>query len=467
MVNRMGQIQCMHFVGIGGIGMSGIAEVLLNQGYVVSGSDLREGPATERLTRLGATIHIGHRESNIEGAEVVVVSSAIDRTNPEVASALVARIPVIPRAQMLAELMRFKHGIAISGTHGKTTTTSLAASVLAEGGLDPTYIIGGKLNQADTNASLGASEYMVAEADESDASFLVLKPMIAIVTNIDADHMSTYGGDFERLKQTFVQFLQNLPFYGLVIANADDDVVTELLPTVGRTFLTFGIESNADYRAIEITTDGLTTHFEVVRPDDNNLKVTLSMPGLHNVLNALAVVALSDYLGVNDKSLVRALSEFQGVGRRFQLTGFIQKHGQQIPVIDDYGHHPKELEVTFDAVRGAYPGRRLVSVFQPHRYSRTQDLFDDFVSVLNRVDELVLMPVYPAGESPIVGAESKDLAQSIRRLGHCRPYVEGDFGQVIERIGALVEPNDVVLVQGAGSIGRLPSQMVATLRGEQ
>ena len=467
MVNRMGQIQCMHFVGIGGIGMSGIAEVLLNQGYVVSGSDLREGPATERLARLGATIHIGHHESNIEGSEVVVVSSAIDRTNPEVASALAARIPVIPRAQMLAELMRFKHGIAISGTHGKTTTTSLAASVLAEGGLDPTYIIGGKLNQADTNASLGASEYMVAEADESDASFLVLKPMIAIVTNIDADHMSTYGGDFERLKQTFVQFLQNLPFYGLVIANADDDVLTELLPKVGRMFLTFGIESDADYRAIDINTDGLTTQFEVVRPDDNNLKVTLSMPGRHNVLNALAVVALSDHLGVNDESLVRALSEFQGVGRRFQLTGFIQKRGQQIPVIDDYGHHPKELEVTFDTVRSVYPGRRLVSVFQPHRYSRTQDLFDDFVSVLNRADELVLMPVYPAGEPPLVGAESKNLAQSVRRLGHCRPYVEGEFDQVIERVGALVEPNDVVLVQGAGSIGRLPSQMVATLGVEQ
>jgi len=467
MVNRMGQIQCMHFVGIGGIGMSGIAEVLLNQGYVVSGSDLREGPVTERLTRLGATVYIGHRESNIEGAEVVVVSSAIDRTNPEVASALAARIPVIPRAQMLAELMRFKHGIAISGTHGKTTTTSLAASVLAEGGLDPTYIIGGKLNQADTNASLGASEYMVAEADESDASFLVLKPMIAIVTNIDADHMSTYGGDFERLKQTFVQFLQNLPFYGLVIANADDPVVTELLPTVGRTFLTFGIDAEADYQAVNMTTDGLMTHFEVVRPDQANLQVTLSMPGRHNVLNALAVVALSDHLGVDDGSLVKALAEFQGVGRRFQLAGFIDNEGQQIPVIDDYGHHPKELEVTFDAVRDAYPGRRLVSVFQPHRYSRTQDLFDDFVSVLNRADELVLMPVYPAGESPIVGAESKDLAQSIRRLGHCRPYVEGEFEQVIERVGALVKPNDVVLVQGAGSIGRLPSQMVATLGGEQ
>lgn len=467
MVNRMGQIQRMHFVGIGGIGMSGIAEVLLNQGYLVSGSDLREGPATERLKTLGATIHIGHRESNIDGAEVIVVSSAIDRTNPEIASALSARIPVIPRAQMLAELMRFKHGIAVSGTHGKTTTTSLAASVLAEGGLDPTYIIGGKLNQADTNASLGASQYMVAEADESDASFLVLKPMIAIVTNIDADHMSTYGGDFERLKQTFVQFLQNLPFYGLVIANADDPVITELLPTVGRTFLTFGIESEADYRAIDIRTEGLLTHFDVTRPDADTITITLSMPGRHNVLNALAVVALSDHLGVCDASLIKALSEFQGVGRRFQLAGEIQKSGSRIPVIDDYGHHPKELEVTFEALRGAYPGRRLVSVFQPHRYSRTQDLFDDFVSVLTTADELVLLPVYPAGEAPIVGAESKDLAQSIRRLGHCRPYVEGEFEQVIARVGALVEPNDVVLIQGAGSIGRLPEELVSTLGGDR
>ena len=467
MVNRMGQIQRMHFVGIGGVGMSGIAEVLLNQGYSISGSDLRESLATDRLTRLGASIFTGHQASNIEEAEVVVVSSAIDRTNPEVSAALDARIPVIPRAQMLAELMRFKHGIAVSGTHGKTTTTSLAASVLAEGGLDPTYIIGGKLNQADTNASLGASQYMVAEADESDASFLVLKPMIAIVTNIDADHMSTYGGDFERLKQTFVQFLQNLPFYGLVIANADDPVVTELLPTVGRKFLTFGIDSEADYRAVNLVTDGLQTHFEVIFPNSTDLRVTLSMPGRHNVFNALAVIALADHLGVELPALTKALREFQGVGRRFQLAGHIQKQGAEVPVIDDYGHHPKELEVTFEAVRGAFPGRRLVSVFQPHRYSRTQDLFDDFVSVLNRADELVLMPVYPAGETPIVGAESKDLAASIRRLGHCRPYVEGEFDQVIERVSALIEPNDVVLIQGAGSIGRLPSQLVATLGGVQ
>ena len=467
MVNRMGQIQRMHFVGIGGIGMSGIAEVLLNQGYLVSGSDLREGTATTRLKRLGAKIHIGHRATNIEGAEVIVVSSAIDRTNPEISSALEARIPVIPRAQMLAELMRFKFGIAVSGTHGKTTTTSIAASVLAEAGLDPTYIIGGKLNQVGTNASLGQSEYMVAEADESDASFLVLKPMIAVVTNIDVDHMSTYGGDFERLKQTFVQFLQNLPFYGLIIANNDDPVLTGLLSHVGRTFLTYAIESESDYRAMDIISDGLRTHFNVRRPNAGSLRITLPMPGRHNVLNALAVIALADHLGVNDDSLVAALSNFQGVDRRFQLAGFVHKKERKIPVIDDYGHHPKELQVTFDAVRAAYPNRRLVSVFQPHRYTRTQELFDEFVTVLNRADELVLMPVYAAGEAPIVGAGAKDLAQSIRRLGQCRPYVEAEFEQVIERVDALVEPNDVVLIQGAGSIGRLPSELITTLGGSR
>ncbi len=465
MVSPMGQIQRMHFIGIGGVGMSGIAEVLLNQGYLISGSDIREGPGTNRLRLLGASICIGHQASNIVGAEVVVVSSAIDISNPEVAAAIEERIPVIPRAQMLAELMRFKHGIAISGTHGKTTTTSIAASVLAEGGLDPTYIIGGKLNQADANARLGDSEYMVAEADESDASFLVLKPMIAIVTNIDADHLSTYGGDFERLKQTFVQFLQNLPFYGLVIANADDGVVLDILPSVGRAFLTFGIESEADYRAINIKNDGLLTHFDVTRPKGDSLSITLSMPGHHNVSNALAVVTLADHLGVDDSALLKAMKNFQGVGRRFQLMGSVKKYGADIPVIDDYGHHPKELAATFTALRGAYPECRLVSIFQPHRYSRTQDLFDEFVSVLTTADELVLLPVYPAGEQLTVGAESKDLAQSIRRLGQCRPYVESQFEQVIDRIEALIEPNDVILIQGAGSIGRLPAQLIDRLGG--
>ncbi|MDB9861916.1 UDP-N-acetylmuramate--L-alanine ligase [Litorivicinus sp.] len=466
-MGRMGRIQRIHFIGIGGVGMSGIAEVLLNQGYQVSGSDIKASPSTNRLAALGSKIHIGHDQAHIKDAEVVVVSSAIDRENPEVAKALEQRIPVIPRAQMLAELMRFKQGIAVSGTHGKTTTTSLAAAVLAESGFDPTYIIGGKLNQADNNARLGDSEYMIAEADESDASFLVLKPMIAIVTNIDTDHMSTYDGDFEKLKQAFVQFLQNLPFYGLVIANSDDLVINEILPTVGRTVITFGLDSQADYRARNVVMDGLETRFRVERPRKDDLEISLSLPGKFNVSNALAIVALSDHLGVDEDALKKALSEFQGVGRRFELAGSILREGERIPVIDDYGHHPRELEVTFDAVRQAYPGKRLISVFQPHRYSRTRDSFDDFVSVLMTADELVLMPVFPAGEQPIVGAESKDLAQMIRRFGRCQPVVEKDFAQIIERVESLLQPNDVILIQGAGSIGQLPNELLKKLNGVQ
>ncbi|MDC1466318.1 UDP-N-acetylmuramate--L-alanine ligase [Litorivicinus sp.] len=466
-MGRMGRIQRIHFIGIGGVGMSGIAEVLLNQGYQVSGSDIKASPSTNRLAALGSKIHIGHDQAHIKDAEVVVVSSAIDRENPEVAKALEQRIPVIPRAQMLAELMRFKQGIAVSGTHGKTTTTSLAAAVLAESGFDPTYIIGGKLNQADNNARLGDSEYMIAEADESDASFLVLKPMIAIVTNIDTDHMSTYDGDFEKLKQAFVQFLQNLPFYGLVIANSDDLVINEILPTVGRTVITFGLDSQADYRARDVVMDGLETRFRVERPRKDDLEISLSLPGKFNVSNALAIVALSDHLGVDEDALKKALAEFQGVGRRFELAGSILREGERIPVIDDYGHHPRELEVTFDAVRQAYPGKRLISVFQPHRYSRTRDSFDDFVSVLMTADELVLMPVFPAGEQPIVGAESKDLAQMIRRFGRCQPVMEKDFAQIIERVESLLQPNDVILIQGAGSIGQLPNELLKKLNGVQ
>ena len=466
-MGRMGRIQRIHFIGIGGVGMSGIAEVLLNQGYQVSGSDIKASPSTNRLAALGSKIHIGHDQAHIKDAEVVVVSSAIDRENPEVAKALEQRIPVIPRAQMLAELMRFKQGIAVSGTHGKTTTTSLAAAVLAESGFDPTYIIGGKLNQADNNARLGDSEYMIAEADESDASFLVLKPMIAIVTNIDADHMSAYDGDFEKLKQAFVKFLQNLPFYGLVVANGDDPVINEILPAVGRTVITFGLDSQADYRARDVVMDGLETRFRVERPLKDDLEISLSLPGKFNVSNALAIVALSDHLGVDEDALKKALSEFQGVGRRFELAGSILREGERIPVIDDYGHHPRELEVTFEAVRQAYPGKRLISVFQPHRYSRTRDLFDDFVSVLTTADELVLMPVFPAGEQPIVGAESKDLAQMIRRFGRCQPVVEKDFAQIIERVESLLQPNDVILIQGAGSIGQLPNELLKKLNGVQ
>ena len=466
MVNRMGRVHAIHLIGVGGVGMSGIAEVLINLGYQVSGSDLRHSPVTERLQALGATVYEGHHASQVAQTDVVVVSSAIDRSNPEVAAALEARIPVIPRAQMLAELMRFKHGIAVAGTHGKTTTTSLAAAVLGEAGLDPTYIIGGKLNQADTNARLGSGDLMVAEADESDASFLFLKPMTAIVTNIDMDHMATYGGDFERLKDTFIQFLQNLPFYGLVIACIDDPVVAEILPKVGRASLTYGFSATADYRATAVDADGLMTHFSVTRPERDAMRVTLSMPGRHNILNALSVIALADILHVDDRAVLAALSQFQGVGRRCQVIGQLPLgDGLDAVVMDDYGHHPRELAVTFEAVRDAFPGRRLLSVFQPHRYSRTRDLFDDFVRVLSQADRLVLLDVYPAGEKPIIGAESRDLASAIRALGGLIPVVEPDLDRVVERIQNLVRPGDVILIQGAGSIGRIPAQLLAAQGG--
>ncbi|MGA1206371.1 MAG: UDP-N-acetylmuramate--L-alanine ligase [Litorivicinaceae bacterium] len=466
MVNRMGRVHAIHLIGIGGVGMSGIAEVLINLGYQVSGSDLRHSPATHRLQALGATVYEGHHGTHVTETDVVVVSSAIDRSNPEVAAALAARIPVIPRAQMLAELMRFKHGIAVAGTHGKTTTTSLAAAVLGEAGLDPTYIIGGKLNQADTNARLGSGDLMVAEADESDASFLFLKPMTAIVTNIDMDHMATYGGDFERLKDTFVQFLQNLPFYGLVIACIDDPVVAEILPKAGRASLTYGFTATADYRATEVRAEGLATHFRVTRPARDPLVVTLSMPGRHNVLNALSVIALADTLNVDDDALLTALAGFQGVGRRCQVLGQLSfDSGLDAVVMDDYGHHPRELAVTFEAVRQAFTGRRLLSVFQPHRYSRTRDLFDDFVRILGQVDCLVLLDVYPAGEKPIIGAESKDLASAIRALGGLIPVVEPDLDLVVTRIQSLARPGDVILIQGAGSVGRIPAQLMATQGG--
>lgn len=466
MVNRMGRVHAIHLVGVGGVGMSGIAEVLLNLGYRITGSDLRQSPVTDRLKSLGAEIFEGHAAAHIDGCDVVVVSSAIDRANPEVAAALDARIPVIPRAQMLAELMRFKHGIAVAGTHGKTTTTSLAAAVLGEAGLDPTYIIGGKLNQADTNARLGSGDLMVAEADESDASFLFLKPMTAIVTNIDMDHMATYGGDFARLKDTFVQFLQNLPFYGLVIACIDDPVVAEVLPRAGRTTVTYGMSESADYRATQISADGLTTRFVVSRPERGTLAVTLAMPGRHNILNALSVIALADTLQVDDAAVLRGLAEFQGVGRRCQVAGRLQLgQGQDVVVMDDYGHHPRELAVTFEAVRDAFPGRRLLSVFQPHRYSRTRDLFDDFVRVLGQADGLILLDVYPAGEKPLAGAESKDLAAAIRALGRLIPIVEPDLERVVDRIQQAMRPGDVILIQGAGSIGRIPAQLIAQAGG--
>jgi UDP-N-acetylmuramate--alanine ligase len=456
LIPEMRRIRCMHFVGIGGAGMCGIAEVLLNQGYQISGSDLRQSAVTERLQALGATIFIGHQESNVEHADVLVVSTAIDHENPEIRAALEARIPVVRRAEMLAELMRFRHGIAVAGTHGKTTTTSMVTSVLAEAGLDPTFVIGGKLNSAGTNARLGASRYLVAEADESDASFLHLQPMVSIVTNIDADHMATYGGDFEQLKNTFIEFLHNLPFYGLAVVCIDDDVVRELLPRISRQTVTYGFSEDADYRATDLHQDGLFTHFTVQRPSGRSpLKISLRMPGKHNVLNAMAAIAVADDEGVADAAIVASLEKFAGVGRRFTVCGEFPLGDGDVMLVDDYGHHPRELEVTLDAIRNGFPERRLVMVFQPHRYSRTRDLYEDFTRVLSGADVLLLMDVYPAGEKPIAGADGRSLCGSIRQRGMVDPiFIERD--ESLEApLKSVLKPGDLLLTQGAGDIGNL------------
>ena len=472
MIPEMRRIRAMHFVGIGGAGMCGIAEVLLNQGYRISGSDLRQSAVTERLQTLGAEIFIGHQASNVEDADVLVVSTAIDAENPEIRAALERRIPVVRRAEMLAELMRFRHGIAVAGTHGKTTTTSMVTSVLAEAGLDPTFVIGGKLNSAGTNARLGASRYLVAEADESDASFLHLQPMVSIVTNIDADHMSTYGGDFEKLKTTFIEFLHNLPFYGLAVVCIDDDVIRELLPRISRQTITYGFADDADYRAVDLKQQGLFTHFTVVRPAGRApLDITLRMPGRHNVLNALATIAVADDEGVADQDIVAALEKFAGVGRRFTVLGEYPFGGRDVMLVDDYGHHPRELEVTIDAIRKGFPERRLVMVFQPHRYSRTRDLYEDFVRVLSGADVLLLMDVYPAGEKVIAGADGRSLCGSIRQRGHVDPvFIERD--ESLEKpLKNLLRPGDLLLLQGAGDIGSLAQslsqQLPNWLSGEQ
>lgn len=423
----MRRIRRIHFVGIGGAGMCGIAEVLLNLGYEVSGSDLKASAVTERLEKFGAQIFIGHQAENADGADVLVVSSAINRANPEVASALERRIPVVPRAEMLAELMRYRHGIAVAGTHGKTTTTSLIASVFAAGGLDPTFVIGGRLNAAGTNAQLGASRYLVAEADESDASFLHLQPMVAVVTNIDADHMATYGGDFNKLKKTFVEFLHNLPFYGLAVMCVDDPVVREILPQIARPTVTYGLSEDADVRAINIRQEGMRTWFTVLRPEREPLDVSVNMPGLHNVLNSLATIVIATDEGISDEAIVQGLSGFQGVGRRFQVYGELQVEGGSVMLVDDYGHHPREVAAVIKAIRGGWPERRLVMVYQPHRYTRTRDLYEDFVQVLGEANVLLLMEVYPAGEEPIPGADSRQLCHSIRQRGQLDPiYFERD-----------------------------------------
>ncbi|WP_282341931.1 MULTISPECIES: UDP-N-acetylmuramate--L-alanine ligase [Pseudomonas] len=459
-VRRMRRIRRVHFVGIGGAGMCGIAEVLLNLGYEVSGSDLKASAVTERLQSFGAEIFLGHQAGNVAGADVLVVSSAVNTSNPEVALALEQRIPVVPRAEMLAELMRYRHGIAVAGTHGKTTTTSLLASVFAAAGLDPTFVIGGRLNAAGTNAQLGSSRYLIAEADESDASFLHLQPMVAVVTNIDADHMATYEGDFNKLKKTFVEFLHNLPFYGLAVVCNDDPVVREILPQIARPTVTYGFGDAADVRAIDVRQEGMRTHFTVLRPDHEPLAVSVNMPGKHNVLNALATIAIAGDEGIDDDAIVRGLSDFQGVGRRFQVYGELPVDGGSVMLVDDYGHHPREVAAVIAAVRDGWPERRLVMVYQPHRYTRTRDLYDDFVQVLGDANVLLLMEIYPAGEEPIPGADARNLCHSIRQRGRLDPiYIERGV-ELAPLVKPLLRAGDILLCQGAGDIGGLAPQLL-------
>ncbi len=455
------KVRRIHFVGIGGSGMSGIAEVMLNLGYEVSGSDLAENAATRRLADLGARVGIGHRAGNIDEADAVVVSTAVKEDNPEVLLARERQIPVVPRALMLAELMRLKQGIAVAGTHGKTTTTSLVASVLAEGGFDPTFVIGGRLNSAGAHARLGSGEFIVAEADESDASFLHLQPVIAVVTNIDADHMETYGHDFGRLKQAFVDFLQHLPFYGAAILCEDDRNLREIMPAVSKPIVRYGMAETAHIRAVDIRHEGAQMKFSVLRPGSApKLDIVLNLPGVHNVQNALAAIAVADEVGVPDAAIVKALAEFKGVGRRFQRYGEVAlKGGGHFTLIDDYGHHPAEMAATLAAARGAFPGRRLVLAFQPHRYTRTRDCFEDFIRVLTSVDVLLLAEVYPAGEAPIVAADGRALVRAIRVTGALEPIFVEDIGEMPQQILNVARDGDVVLTMGAGSIGGVPGKL--------
>jgi len=457
------KVKHIHFVGIGGSGMSGIAEVLLNLGYRISGSDLAANAATARLASLGAEVRHAHAAENIEGADCVVTSSAVAGDNPEVLAARARRIPVVPRALMLAELMKIKQGIAIAGTHGKTTTTSLVASILAEGGLDPTFVIGGRLNSAGANARLGTGEYIVVEADESDASFLNLSPMIAVITNIDADHMETYGHDFARLRQAYVEFTQRLPFYGTAVLCIDDPHVREIMPFVSKPIVTYGLCAEAQVRAVDAVADAGRMRFTVVREGLEPLEVVLDAPGVHNVQNALAAIAVATELGVEDEAIVTALAGFKGVSRRFQRYGEVSiAGGGEYTLVDDYGHHPAEMAAAIAAARGAFPGRRLVLAFQPHRYTRTRDLFEDFVRVLSTVDVLLLGEVYPAGEVPIVAADGRALARAIRVAGKVEPVFVEDISDMAQAIRDLVRPGDVVLSMGAGSIGTV----APALRGE-
>jgi len=463
----MRRIHRIHFVGIGGSGMGGIAEVLLNLGYEVRGSDLKPNAVTERLTGLGARVTFGHAAENVSDADVIVVSSAVKADNPEVQAAVARRVPVVQRAEMLGELMRFRYAIAVAGTHGKTTTTSLVASILAEGGEDPTFVIGGRLKSAQSNARLGAGRYLVAEADESDASFVHLQPLMAIVTNIDNDHLSTHDGDFSRLKQSFVDFLHNLPFYGLAVLCADDANVQEILPRVGRPVVTYGIEGTADVRAQAIQRRGLQTEFEVVRPGNAApLKVTLNLPGRHNVLNALSAIAVATEIGIADAAIQRALEHFQGIDRRLQQIGDFDTALGRISIVDDYGHHPTEVAATLDAVRQGWPGRRLVLAFQPHRYSRTRDLLDDFAQVLSTADVLLVTEVYAAGEAPIAGADGRAICRAVRTRGQVEPVFVERVEELDRALAGVIRDGDVVVTMGAGHIGAVAHELPARLAGK-
>ena len=458
--NPMRRTRNIHFVGIGGVGMCGIAEVLQNLGYQVSGSDMAESANTHRLREAGVVVYIGHAAENIRGVDVVVTSTAVNESNPEVIEARASRIPIVPRAEMLAELMRFRQGIAVAGTHGKTTTTSLTASLLAEGGMDPTFVIGGKLTSAGTNARLGDGEYLVAEADESDASFLYLQPVISIVTNIDADHLSTYGGDFAKLKETFVEFLHHLPFYGMAVLCVDDPVVREVLPKVTRPVTTYGVEQEADVRALNVRFNGSQSLFDVQLPGTKELlSITLNMPGIHNIQNALAAIAVAHELGVELGAIQSGLETFAGIGRRFQIHGEVETPKGNVLLVDDYGHHPTEMLATINAAKSAWPDRRLVVAFQPHRYSRTHDLFEDFSEVISDVDVLCLTEVYAAGEGLIAGADGRTLAGAVRARGKVNPVFVEDPFKLPEVLADVLEAGDVILTLGAGNIGAISNSL--------
>lgn len=454
----------IHFVGIGGVGMSGIAEVLSNLDFVVSGSDLRENSNTRRLQALGLAVHIGHDPTLVKDVDAVVVSSAVNGNNPEVVAAKRAKIPVMPRAEMLGELMRLQRGIAVAGTHGKTTTTSLIASVLAQGGLDPTFVIGGQLNSADSNAKLGHGDYLVAEADESDASFLYLQPCLSVVTNIDNDHLGAYGGDFSRLKHTFVDFLHHLPFYGLAVLCVDDPNVRDIVASVHRPTVTYGISAGADVRACDIEQHGRQMRFTVeFKGGEQWRDVVLNQPGAHNVLNACAAVAVARELGVAKQAIIEALAGFSGIGRRFQPTGQLALAGGDVMLVDDYGHHPREIQATLTAARRGWPDRRLVLAFQPHRYTRTRDLLDDFSAVLSEVDPLIVTEVYSAGEAVISGADGRGLCRAIRARGKANPIFVEDIETLPDVLATVLRANDLLLTMGAGSIGQVAATLPQTL----